>query len=94
MFNIAAGDRGEVPVKLTEQGVRDVISSVIDRITTDDLGTAEDFYDFGFDSLDHAQILMGIEDAFGLPIGEDDVDACRSIQAILDHASRPVAPGC
>lgn len=94
MFDIALGESRGVPVKLTEQGVRDVISNVVDRITTDDLGTSEDFYDFGFDSLDHVQILMGIEEAFGLPIGEDDVDACRSIQAILDHAARPVEPVC
>ena len=81
-------------MKLTEQGVRDVISSVVERVTADDLGTSEDFYDFGFDSLDHVQILTGIEEAFGLLIGEDDVDACRSIQAILDHAARPVEPAC
>ena len=81
-------------MKLTEQGVRDVISSVVERVTADDLGTSEDFYDFGFDSLDHVQIMMGIEEAFGLLIGEDDVDACRSIQAILDHAARPVEPAC
>lgn len=83
-----------MPVKLTEQGVRHVISSVVERVSTDDLGTSEDFYDFGFDSLDHAQILMGIEEAFGLLIAEDDVDECRSIQAILDHAARSVEPAC
>lgn len=83
-----------MPVKLTEQGVRDVISSVVERVSTDDLGTTEDFYDFGFDSLDHAQILMGIEEAFGLLIAEDDVDECRSIQTILDHAARPVRSVC
>lgn len=80
--------------RLTEQGVRDVIAGVVERIATDDLGTSEDFYDFGFDSLDHAQILMAIEEAFGVLIAEEDVDGCRSIRAILDHVARPVEPAC
>jgi acyl carrier protein len=80
--------------KLTEQGVREVISSVVVRIGSDDLGVSEDFHDFGFDSLDHAQILMRIEEVFGVLIAADDFDACRSIGAILDYAARPIEPAC
>ncbi len=79
---------------LSERAVRDVVAGVIDRVATDDLGLAEDFYDFGLDSLDHAQILMAIEETFDLAIAEEDVDRCRSIQAILDHAARSVTPAC
>lgn len=81
-------------VKLTEQGVREVISSVVERISSDDLGPSEDFYDFGFDSLDHAQILMRIEEVFGVLIAEGDFDDCRSIGAIIDYAARPFEPAC
>lgn len=80
--------------QVTEQRVREVIAGVIDRVATDDLGLAEDFDDFGLDSLDHAQILMAIEETFGLLIAEEEVEGCRSIQAILDLAARPVEPAC
>lgn len=79
---------------MTERAVRDVIANAIERVATDDLGTTEDFYTYGLDSLDHAQILMAIEEAFGLPIAEAEVEGCRSIQAILDLAARPVEPTC
>lgn len=81
-------------VKLTEQAVRDVIASVVERVSTDDLGASEDFYDFGFDSLDHAQILMRVEEVLGVPVADEDVDDCRSINAILEYAARPVDRAC
>ena len=79
---------------LTEQGVRQIISTVVERVCADDLGASEDFYVFGFDSLDHAQILMRIEEVFGLQIAEDDVEHCRSIDAIIEYAARPIQPAC
>ncbi|TAJ97412.1 MAG: acyl carrier protein [Reyranella sp.] len=81
-------------IKVTEQGVREIIAGVVERVCTDDLQASEDFYDFGFDSLDHAQILMRIEEVFGVLIAEDDLDDCRSIEAIIEYAARPVGQAC
>lgn len=83
-----------VTVKLTEQAVRDVIASVVERVSTDDLGASEDFYNFGLDSLDHAQILMRVEEVLGVPVADEDFDDCRSIRAIIEYATRPVERTC
>ncbi|MCC7275276.1 MAG: acyl carrier protein [Alphaproteobacteria bacterium] len=71
---------------LTEEAVRAAIEGAIDRVAVATLERDADFYDVGLDSLDHAQILMALEELHGLRIPEDDVDACRSIAAIIDYA--------
>ncbi len=79
---------------VTEQEVREIIASVVERVSSDDLQASEDFYDFGFDSLDHAQILMRVEEVFGVVIAEGDFDECRSIETIIAYAARPAEQSC
>lgn len=47
-----------------------------------ELDPQEDFYTQGLDSLDHVQILMKIEELFGVQFGDSDYDACSSLQQI------------
>lgn len=71
---------------LSEQQIRDAIAYVLaDRSGVSDLGLAEDFFEFGLDSLDHAQILMRLEELHDFRVADEDFDACRSIAAILAY---------
>lgn len=54
-------------------------SSKLASITLD---PHEDFYTQGLDSLDHVQILMKIEEAFGFQFADTDYDACNSLAGI------------
>lgn len=47
-----------------------------------DLDPYEDFYSQGLDSLDHVQIIMKVEEEFGITISDADYDECVSIERI------------
>lgn len=74
---------------LTERQVRAAIESAVDRIGgVEAIGIATGFDDWGLDSLDHAQILIRIEELYGLQVADGDFDECRSIAAIIDYSRR------
>lgn len=76
---------------LTEADVRRAIVSAVDRIPVDELGDDEDFYAYGLDSLEHAQILMRVEELYGLRVADADFDECISIAAIVGYSARDPA---
>ena len=41
-----------------------------------------DFYTQGLDSLDHVQILMKVEEDFGVTFADTDYDSCNSLDSI------------
>lgn len=47
-----------------------------------------DFYTQGLDSLDHVQILMKVEEAFGAHFEDTDYDECHSIERIAEYLVR------
>ncbi|MCK0206837.1 phosphopantetheine-binding protein [Starkeya koreensis] len=53
-----------------------------------DIDPFEDFYTQGLDSLDHVQILMRVEEAFGVTIADSDYDLCTSLARIRDFILR------
>jgi len=73
---------------VTEQDVRQAIGSVIDRIDSGSIGRETDFYDCDLDSLDHAHIILRLEELYGLKVADGDFDECCSIAAIIDYAQR------
>ncbi len=76
---------------LSEKDVRDAIADAVDRVSLDDLGVDENFYRFGLDSLDHAQILIRLEELYGLRVADADFEKCLSIAAIVDYSRAPRA---
>jgi acyl carrier protein len=52
------------------------------RVSEIDFDPFDDFYTQGLDSLDHVQILMRIEQEFGVSFSDDDYDECVSVEAI------------
>jgi acyl carrier protein len=41
--------------------------------------------DFDFDSLDRVEIMIAIEEEFGIEIVEDDFDTLQTVQQVIDH---------
>lgn len=73
---------------ITEQNIRDAISGAVEEFDADAIGTADDFFEVGLDSLDHATILLAIQEEFGLTIPDEAIDECRSIDGILAYAAK------
>lgn len=73
---------------LDEAAVRRAILETVDRVSVRTLKRDSDFYAHGLDSLDQVQILMRIEEVHGLKIPDEEIETCRSIDAILDFARR------
>jgi acyl carrier protein len=71
---------------ITEQDVRDAIGKAVDGFDLSALSAGDDFFDAGLDSLDHATVLLGIQEDCGLTIPDEAVDQCRSINGILEYA--------
>jgi len=56
-----------------------------DEIGLDSLPSNEDnFYDLGPDSLEVAEILMRVEDEFGIKLPEIDMTALGTVQDVID----------
>lgn len=73
---------------LTEQNIRDVISGAVDDFDAGSIGRSDDFFEAGLDSLDHATILLLIQEEYGLTVPDDAIDDCRSIEGILAYESK------
>lgn len=52
-----------------------------------------DFYTQGLDSLDHVQILMKVEETFGMRFADTDFDECNSIDRIAAFLQRSAHGG-
>ena len=48
--------------------------------------------DFGADSLDDIELVMEIEDEFGIEISDEEAEACTSVQHVFDLVARRVKP--
>jgi len=74
---------------VTEQQVRAAIASVVDTVDAAAIDAAMDLDECGIDSLDHASIVMRIEELYGLRVADGDLDECTSIAAIVAYFRRP-----
>jgi acyl carrier protein len=72
---------------VTEADIRSAIQKTVVGIDAAALDASADFYNSGIDSLDHASILLELQEKNGLVVPDDDLAECRSIQGILTYAA-------
>ena len=70
---------------LTESDIRRVILDCVANFDSASLDTSTSFVDAGLDSLDHASILLALQEEYGLDIPDEHVDLCDSIENILNY---------
>lgn len=67
--------------------VRDELGIGPDQVTAD----SELKRDLGADSLDHVELVMAIEEEFGLDIADEEAEQFRTVGDIITHLEKQAA---
>jgi acyl carrier protein len=63
--------------------VEERVSEIVRRVgSISDLALDEDYYDAGLTSLGSLNLLLELEDAFGVSISDEKFIACRNVRAL------------
>jgi acyl carrier protein len=76
---------------LTIEQVRDTIASAVPAVDASKLPVDVKFEDAGLDSLDHASILLELQERYGLEVSDEIASQMNSILSII-HVSNAKAP--
>lgn len=68
-------------IKTIEQQVIDLFK---DQLKVDALELTSSFKDLGADSLDAVELVMAIEDTFGIEITDEEAQSIISVQSAID----------
>ena len=71
----------------TKLGIIEVITDVNPQVHVAEGETDRSLFDLGLDSLDHATILLLIEERFGCKVADDDIDKLISVDAMAEYIS-------
>lgn len=77
---------------------KDEVLSKVKKVIESELGRKEEeisldsafVEDFGADSLDVVQLVMGFEDEFGIDIPDEDVEKMRTVRDAVEYISKKV----
>ena len=72
----------------TENVLQRITSIVLTTGKIKALAADDDFYDAGFSSINALQLLMELEESFGVAIADDDFIAARTCTALQTLISR------
>jgi acyl carrier protein len=72
---------------MTEQDLRGMMRKTFKRMDVSAVDARASLYDAGLDSLDHATLLLAVQETFGVAIPDADVDKCQSIGAIVEYVN-------
>lgn len=72
-------------LRISSDAVRIAIQTVVPHFDVQNLSEDRTFEKAGLDSLDHAQILIALEDLYGAHVDDGDFDRCNSIASIVHY---------
>lgn len=72
---------------LTERQIRDAIAKSVLNYDPSSLSSDKRFQDAGIDSLDHASILLELQERHGLKVPDEAIERCGTIAGILAFAA-------
>lgn len=72
---------------ITEQDLRRVMQKAFKTMDVSGIDANVSLYEVGLDSLDHATLLLAVQEEFGVAIPDEDVDKCQSIAAIVEYVN-------
>jgi|688.fasta_scaffold21982_3 acyl carrier protein len=76
-----------------EDRIRNLILRAIPKLGSGEIKNELSLFTLGIDSLDHAKILMTIEDDLGIEINDEDINNLKSIDDLCTYcAARISAP--
>ena len=67
--------------------IMDTINCSVDKITLE--ANLKD--DLGIDSLDSMQLMMAVEDAYGITVPEEELPNLTSVKAIVEYVDKNAA---
>ncbi len=65
------------------ENIHEIIKEIVVGFDASELKDDQDFIDAGIDSLDHSNILLAIEEKTNVPIPDDEVENCSTINGII-----------
>lgn len=68
-----------------EEKVRDIISNQLGVGLNEVVPEASFVDDLGADSLDLVELVMAMEEQFGVEIGDEDAEKLRTVQDVIDY---------
>ena len=71
----------------TEEKVKEIVVKVLDVDPAKVTPTASFAVDLGADSLDQADLVMELEEAFGIEIPDEDAGKIKSVQQAIDYVN-------
>lgn len=74
-------------MKRIEQRIKEIISNQM-GIPVDQITNEKSFItDLGADSLDTVELVLALEDEFGIEVTEEDAEGIDTVQKIIDYVS-------
>jgi acyl carrier protein len=68
----------------TTESVIGIIKDISPQTKVDASNTGAELFDLGLDSLDHASVLLQIEETFGIKIPDEDSERLVTVDAIVN----------
>lgn len=70
---------------MTFDKLKEIIINQLDVDAAKLVPTADIIKDIGADSLDIVEILISVEEAFGITVEDDDVSGFKTLQDVVDY---------